>query len=46
MGDRKKIILEVMSEINQRINPNAYYQGVDIQDILLDAEEELIGKED
>lgn len=39
------IIRKVLHEVNSKINPFAYYSGSDIQDILLDVEEELLGKE-
>lgn len=42
---RKQIITEVMSMINDAVNPNAFYKGVDIQDILLDVEKKMVNGE-
>lgn len=40
--EEKKIIQKVFSTINTYISPYAYYYGADVQEILLDAAEELL----
>lgn len=42
--EEKKIIRKVFSTIDTFVSPYAYYSGEDVQEILLDAEEELLAE--